>query len=240
MSSAEKIKKLFAKSEVTVNSKVDDRIVRAALTALDESEKTRSLSAEPNIWRIIMKSRMTKLAAAVVIIIAVVIGVNQFGGSIDITTIAFADISEAMKNVPWMHTVTRGFERGTEVTAETWFSFEPKIFIGKTPDGPVVFTDYKNHSDYRYDPASNTITISYLSDDKPAIDLSSPWSALEKMAEVFTEQGAEITQKPGNFISEEWRQLQITTVCRSSEPLTSCFSGKERRCKWKRCDGRRY
>ena len=147
----------------------------------------------------IMKNRITKLAAAAVIIIAVVIGVNQFEGSIDMTTIAFADISEAMKNVPWMHTVTRGFERGTEVTAETWFSFEPKIFIGKTPDGPVVFTDYKNHSDYRYDPASNTITISYLSDDKPAIDLSSPWSAMEKMVEVFTEQEAEITHKRGKY-----------------------------------------
>ncbi len=69
MSSAEKIKKLFAKSEVTVNSKVDDWIVSDALTAFDKSEKMTSLSDEPNIWRMIMKSRMTKIAAAVVIIV---------------------------------------------------------------------------------------------------------------------------------------------------------------------------
>ena len=147
---------------------------------------------------IIMRSRITKLAAAAVIIIAVLIGIHQFGGSIDGTTLSFAQMTEAMKKMPWMHTVTKGFERGAEVTAETWVSFEPKIFVGKTPDGPVVFIDYKNRSDYRYDPASNTITIS-LSDDKPAIELSSPWSALEKMVEVFTEQGAEITQKRGKY-----------------------------------------
>jgi len=48
MSSAEKTKKLFAKSEVMVNTKIDDRIVSDAFTALNESEKTKSLSAEPN------------------------------------------------------------------------------------------------------------------------------------------------------------------------------------------------
>jgi len=36
---------------------------------------------QANIWRIIMKSRIIKLAAAAVIIIAVLIGINQFGGS---------------------------------------------------------------------------------------------------------------------------------------------------------------
>ncbi len=60
MSSTEKIKKLFAKSDVTVNSKVDDRIINDSLIALNKSEKMKSVSAEPSIWRIIMKSRITK------------------------------------------------------------------------------------------------------------------------------------------------------------------------------------
>ncbi|MBL7153124.1 MAG: carboxypeptidase regulatory-like domain-containing protein [Phycisphaerae bacterium] len=92
MSSAGKIKRLFAKSDVTVNSKVDDRVINDALTALDKSEKPKSVSAEPNIWRMIMKSTIAKIAAAAVIIIAVLIGINQFGGSTDMATPAFADI----------------------------------------------------------------------------------------------------------------------------------------------------
>jgi hypothetical protein len=50
---------------------------------LDQQLKTKKskLVRQPDIWRIIMKSKITKLAAAAVIIIAVLIGINQFGGS---------------------------------------------------------------------------------------------------------------------------------------------------------------
>jgi len=98
MSSAEKIKRLFAKSDVTVNSKVDDKIINDALTAIDKFEKAEPISAEPNIWRMIMRSRITKLAAAAVIIIAVFIGINHFGGSIDGSSIAWADVVKPILN----------------------------------------------------------------------------------------------------------------------------------------------
>jgi len=97
MSSTEKIKRLFAKSDVTVNSKVDDRIINDALTAFDKSEKTKPVSAEPNIWRIIMKSKITKLAAAAVIIITVLIGISQFGGSIDGSSVAWAELVQRVE-----------------------------------------------------------------------------------------------------------------------------------------------
>ena len=45
-----------------------------------------------SIWRIIMESKITKLAAAAAIVIVVLIGIHQFGGSIDGATPAFADI----------------------------------------------------------------------------------------------------------------------------------------------------
>jgi outer membrane lipoprotein-sorting protein len=46
----------------------------------------------------IMKSPITKLAAAAVIIIAVLIGVNQFGGSIDGASVAWAQVVEQINN----------------------------------------------------------------------------------------------------------------------------------------------
>lgn len=91
MRSAEKIKKLFAKSDVTVNSKVDERIINDALTAFDKSEKTKSVMAEPNIWRIIMKNRITKLATAAVIIIAILLGLKLIGGP-NIANVAWAEL----------------------------------------------------------------------------------------------------------------------------------------------------
>jgi protocatechuate 3,4-dioxygenase beta subunit len=102
MSSEEKIKRLFAKSNVAVNSKVDDRIVNDALTALDQSEKTQSISPDPNIWRIIMKSKITKLATAAAITIAVIIGIKGFNG-----TTAWAEVIKAIKNADNIHIVSR-------------------------------------------------------------------------------------------------------------------------------------
>jgi len=48
------------------------------------------------IGRTIMKSRITKFAAAAVIIIAVIIGIHQFGGSIE--SVAWADVIEKLQH----------------------------------------------------------------------------------------------------------------------------------------------
>ena len=96
MSSVKKIKRLFAKSDVTVNSKVDDRIINDALTAFDKSEKTKPVSAEHNIWRIIMKNRITKLAASAVIIIAILFGLKLIGGP-DMTNVAWAELVQRVE-----------------------------------------------------------------------------------------------------------------------------------------------
>jgi hypothetical protein len=103
MNSAEKIKQLFAKSDVTVNSKVDDRIVSDALTAFDKSEKTRLISAGPNIWRIIMNKTMTKVAAAAAIIAIVVVGMHYLGVSPDGAGVVWADV---LRNMEASQTVT--------------------------------------------------------------------------------------------------------------------------------------
>jgi len=131
MNSAEKIKRLFAKSGLTVNSKVDDRIIGNALTALDKSEKMKSLSAEPNIWRIIMKNRMTKLAAAAIIIIVVIIGIDQFGGD---RSTALAQVLEQIEKAM---TITWKITFYNQVTSKdgkrTWIETKTRKQAYKAP-----------------------------------------------------------------------------------------------------------
>ncbi len=107
MSSAEKIRKLFAKSDITVNSKIDDRIISDALTAFDKSEKTQSVSSKPNIWRIITKSRITKLAAAAVIITGLFVGLYLLVGPVGVASVSWADVLE---NIEAARTVMYIFE----------------------------------------------------------------------------------------------------------------------------------
>ncbi len=102
MSSEEKIKRLFAKSNITVNPQIDDRILKDTLTAIDNPENTHLVSPEPNIWRIIMKSKITKLAAAAAITIAVIIGIKGFNG-----TTAWAEVIKAVSNADNIHVVLK-------------------------------------------------------------------------------------------------------------------------------------
>ncbi|MHC4344274.1 MAG: hypothetical protein ACYSUP_06280 [Planctomycetota bacterium] len=73
------------------------------LAAQEQAIETGSAQCEPKAWRTIMKNRMTKLAAAVVIIIAVLIGINQFGGSIDGASVAWADVAERFESVSFFN-----------------------------------------------------------------------------------------------------------------------------------------
>jgi hypothetical protein len=122
MSSVGKIKKLFAKSEVTVNSKVDDRIVNDALTAFDKSESTKSLSAEPNVWGMIIKSKITQIAVASVIIIAVVLSIIFLNKSAT-TVYAIEHTIEASRTMRYLH--LRYFDSShDDVAKECWLEFD--------------------------------------------------------------------------------------------------------------------
>jgi len=82
--------------EVSADAEMDGRILGDALAAMEESKKTGPALAGPNIRRIIMRSKITKFAAAAAIIIAVLVGIHQIGGS----SVALADVLEKVKQVP--------------------------------------------------------------------------------------------------------------------------------------------
>jgi hypothetical protein len=78
-----------------MDMKVHDGISQA----LEEREQIRQAPTEHNIGRRIMNSKITKLAAAAVIIIAALIGIDQFGGPIGLATVALADVAEKIEQV---------------------------------------------------------------------------------------------------------------------------------------------
>ncbi len=58
MRPAENIKKLIKNLNDTTSAQMDERVLRDALWALEESGKRTSASMEPNRWRTIMKSKI--------------------------------------------------------------------------------------------------------------------------------------------------------------------------------------
>jgi sulfatase modifying factor 1 len=121
-------------------------------------------AARQGIWRIILKSRITRLTAAVTIVIAVLVCRSYFGGKVDLTTIAFAEITEAMRNVPWMHVKAKIDAPQGKGQIEEWICFEKSIEITKRINGSISYRDEGQDTMYVYDPVSNTVTISSMSD----------------------------------------------------------------------------
>ncbi len=90
------IKKIYADGlKVTTSSDLDERVLSNVMKTLDELEKKESAAIEPNIWRLIMKSKVAKLTAAAVIAMAVILGMLEFLGT---SSIAWADVVEPLLN----------------------------------------------------------------------------------------------------------------------------------------------
>ena len=73
MRPAEDIDRLIKKLRYKAGPETHERVLDNVLRALDESEKQKSGATAPNIWRTIMKSPITKIAAAAVILLGLFI-----------------------------------------------------------------------------------------------------------------------------------------------------------------------
>lgn len=180
-----------------------------------------------SIWRTIMKSRI-KLATAATIVIAVLVCKSYLGGSVDFATIAIADISEAMRNVPWMHAVSRGQMRGEDQSSEEWTGFTAKIRVFKRSDGKVTFQNMKEQKSYRYSPEDRSITVDYIYDPLSPegyfpFELSSVNSLVDGMLKRANEMGAEITTKRIEYNGQE---AQLQEISLSVTQDNESFAGK--------------
>ncbi len=90
MRPAEDIDKLIKKLRYKAGAETHERVLDNVLQALEKKEKQKSGATAPNIWRIIMKSQITKIAAAVVVIAGVLIAMHLMG--IHTATVTFADV----------------------------------------------------------------------------------------------------------------------------------------------------
>ena len=92
MRPADNINDLIKKLKLKASTGLDRRVHEDISKALAESDKTESAFTQQNIGSTVMKNPITKLAAAAVIIIAVLIGIHQFGSSVP----AFAEVVQPL------------------------------------------------------------------------------------------------------------------------------------------------
>ncbi len=145
MRPSENIEKLIKKLRYKTSPETHDRVLGNVLQALDEKEKQKPGVFVPDTWRTIMKSKITRMAAAAVIIIAVFVGIHQFGG--DGASVAFADIVEQLANA---RTMTYSVVTRTPVesmpTLRLQMAFkEPGYMRTTTVDGYINVIDWNQN-----------------------------------------------------------------------------------------------
>lgn len=107
MRPVEEVERLIKDVPVITSVQRDDEIRDEVLSAMEQSQKVHSAGIEPSLWRIIMKSQITKLATAAVVLMAVFAGIHFLGGSFDGTSLAWADVSEQISTFqPYTNTTT--------------------------------------------------------------------------------------------------------------------------------------
>ena len=123
----------------TASAELHDRMLAEVLDAQEKSKKTTSAAFTPRIRRIIMRSPITKLAAAAAVIIAVLIGINHFGMST--MSILWADIAERFESVPFFKlTIYLGHNNSDEAKKiEIWKSDDSRIRAHE--ENKVIFAD---------------------------------------------------------------------------------------------------
>lgn len=90
MRPAEDIDKQIKKLRYKADAEMHDRVFDNVMQALDEHEKQKTGAAAPDIWRTIMKSSITKIAAAAVIIVSVVAAIHFL--DIPTESVVWADV----------------------------------------------------------------------------------------------------------------------------------------------------
>ncbi|MBC8469312.1 MAG: hypothetical protein H8D56_07550 [Planctomycetes bacterium] len=136
MRPAENIEKLLKNINIDTNAKTDNSVLGDVIEAFEKSKNKKTSATEQNIWRIIMKSPITKLAAAAVIVLAVVFSMTIFDKSVP-TAYAFEQTIQASHSVQYLHirAITPSHE---DQPVEFWIEFaqdgQPKNMRLNLPD----------------------------------------------------------------------------------------------------------
>jgi outer membrane lipoprotein-sorting protein len=146
MRPAENIGKMIKNINIETNAKTDQAVLGDIAKAFEESKKNKSVIIQPSIWRIIMKSKVTKLAIVALIVIAVLIAISQYGGSIGGTSVVWADVvknTEQARAFTYRERETQKYGGKTrESERQCYFSTEYGFRMDNYKNGQIAISTF--------------------------------------------------------------------------------------------------
>lgn len=197
MRPAEDIEKLLKDINIDTNAETDDAVLGDVFEAFEKSKNKKTSAFEQNMWRIIMKSKITKLAAAAVIIIAIMLGMYVMTGSFDGTSITMAQVRQAMENIDWVQMVGRA----EEGSMSAWYSFGSKVAIYIYSEGRILYRDFNACKELVWNPGGEAIYESDIDEDRQfAGGVRNVYAGFTKMFDSMEAKGEyKVTKEIGTY-----------------------------------------
>ncbi len=140
----EDIEKQIKKLRYESSAQTYNKVLNSVLVAMEASEKQKSAVPQPNIWRTIMKSPITKLAAAAVIIVAAIFSINIINKSVP-AAFGVEQVIDAYNTIRFLH--VKDFEPNQIEPCEFWIKTDEqgrvvkaRYYLPKTEDGAKLVT----------------------------------------------------------------------------------------------------
>jgi len=205
MRPADNINELIKKLQLKASTELDKRVHDDISAALAESEKTKSVLTEPNIWRTIMKSRTSKLAAAAVIIIAVFFGMSVFNNS---SGVAWGRVAQNVKQIgTFMFGLT--IKVSDPNTEETPDQVTAKWIIYLSEEFGFRMDIWANDNVVSWYVAPNADKmIMVVPNEKELIELPLPANKHDQLPEEFEDPGEYISR----FMSRPYKELGRSVI----------------------------
>jgi len=201
MRPAENIEKLIKNINIDTNAKTDNAVLGDVIEAFEKSKVKKTLATEQNIGRIIMKSKITKIAAAAVIVAAIMLGMYALTGSFDGTSITMAQVRQAMDEIDWVKMV--GWSEDERVTS--WYSFALKVAIHVHGKGRIIYFDFNAGNRLVWNPGSEYIYESPIEDGRQfAGGVSNIYKGFTKVFDSIEAKGDyKVTRELGTYQDQE-------------------------------------
>ena len=209
MKSIDQVNAFFRAAGIRTDPAGDKMILADACRAGGLAYKKRAVPTGQRIWRFVMNNRISAIAAAVVFVIGVGVGLHFFTGT-TVKAVGFADVRQAIQQVPWMHATVTGFEQPIGDSTEHWAGFAKRIQATVSSKGDATFMNEGDQKRWDYDPKSNTVTIRYL--EAFPLDVAAPELMPALISQAWEQEGAQVIVKTGAYRGRDVQIQQITST----------------------------
>lgn len=121
----------------------------------------------------------------------------------------------AMKGRPWVHSLTAMRSKEGIAVYEDWQRFGVHVRARKTPGGLINYLDYPKNTMYQYNPSSNQITVSFVTDTYLTPEAKSAFDMLSEGVELAQRAGGTITRQP---LTEQGRPMERIRLTFTGDP----------------------